>query len=53
MPTSSKVETRNGRLVSEPTAWWIDRSPNGYTYYCIHNVKLTAECEKCERKVKR
>lgn len=44
-----KTEKRLNRTVSEGTAWWIDNSPRGYTYYCVHGIPIADDCQKCEK----
>jgi hypothetical protein len=49
----SIITLDSGRLVSSATAWWVARSPNGYTYYCIHDKLLDVPCNRCERGIMR
>lgn len=45
------IHRHEKRLVSGATLWWVEHSPNGYRYYCIHDTLLTAPCDKCDQNV--
>ena len=49
--TELEMLWHNGRFVSKSTAWWWTTTKIPYDQlYCLHDVKISEKCGKCQRK---